>query len=80
VSVTHVGNRLTAPQVRVLSAVALKGYISVAAIADSAGLGVHVTQSTLDALTRRSLVFPVDLIGGIGYMPMPRAKKVLAEQ
>lgn len=77
---TRVGNRLTAAQCRVLGAVALKGYISIAAIADSAELPIGAAQRTLDALTRRNLVSPVDLISGIGYVQTPRARRVLEAQ
>ena len=74
------GNRLTDAQFRVLNAVARKGYISLVAISDSAELPCHVAQHTLDALTRRALVSPVDLMSGIGYVPTPRARRVLEAQ
>lgn len=74
------GNRLSPAQVRVLTAVDRQGYISVPAIAESAGLSALVAQHTLDALTRRSLVSPVDLQSGVGYVPTPRASSCLDAQ
>jgi DNA-binding MarR family transcriptional regulator len=70
------GARLTAAQVRVLNAIAHKGYTSVAMIADSAGLSCGVAQHTLDALTRRNLVIPT----ASGYVTTPRAVRTLATQ
>lgn len=74
------GHRLTDAQRRVLEAVAKKGYISLDAIAESAGLTRPVAQHTLDALTRRSLVSPVDLVSGLGYVPMQHARRTLEAQ
>jgi hypothetical protein len=74
------GNRLSAAQVRVLTAVVKKGYITLEAIAASAGLSPYIAQHTLDALTRRSLVSPVDLQSGIGYVQTPRARSCLENQ
>lgn len=74
------GIRLTPSQLKVLNAVTRQGYISVASIAESCDMTYYVCQHTLDALTRRSLVSPVDLISGIGYVPMPRAKRTLEAQ
>ncbi len=70
------GNRLTAAQMRVLEAVARKGYTSLGMIADSAGMTCYVAQHTLDALTRRALVTPT----ASGYQPLPRALLTLEVQ
>lgn len=74
------GNRLTDAQISVLTAVVKKGYITLEAIAMSAGMTSYVAQHTLDALTRRSLVSPVDLQSGIGYVQTKRARACLEAQ
>lgn len=70
------GARLSTSQVLVLTAVALKGYTSLALIAESVQLSPAVTQRVLNALTRRNLVTPTES----GYAPLPRAVRTLAAQ
>jgi hypothetical protein len=75
----RVGARLSFPQRRVLAAV-LEGHRSLSEIAHATGSGARTVQHTLDALTRRSMVTPVDFAGACIYQPTDRAWRTLRAQ